>query len=457
MMRAPTLAGLLSLALLVGCVGGEPPAEGPTAAAEVAPAALLQGSWQVRMSVDAARARFEQHEGWAALFQREHPTALAAFAATPPEGRGLARVHAELAAIYTQGVGMGAQAARHVYGTDRMPEDPPQVDYLLGEAAALVGDCAGARAALDRLSGADPQLSAAAAWWRARAAGEACGGHVPPDAPLPGVLATPLTPGVDPGLPVLPVWRAPDAAGGVLELAELGALSSLAAAHEAAARAAAPDDGPMIDLLLAPWDLPGAAARAVTVPEMVDDAWLFGGFALHPADLGFFAALRVDGIAAVGAWATRSALAATLQPAVVDGVVQIERVQDLAAGLRAQLLAQMVATTGGVEQGYHRPFADLALLSVLRAGMLAADAAGQYRDAGVLRVLTLERASGPLADPVFLVSTAAWDAGNRSPLRPQEIVHAHLTRFPALALARYPLDALHIRLGRTAAPATPLH
>jgi hypothetical protein len=116
-----------------------------------------------------------------------------------------------------------------------------------------------------------------------------------------------------------------------------------------------------------------------------------------------------------------------------------------------------MAIASGSVQSYHPVFSQMGELAVLRAGMLVADANGQYRDAGILRINAFERSDGPSRDPVFLISTAAWDAGNRSPLRAQEIVHGLVSRYPSIRAARYPLDALHIRLGRTAAPTTAVH
>jgi hypothetical protein len=114
-------------------------------------------------------------------------------------------------------------------------------------------------------------------------------------------------------------------------------------------------------------------------------------------------------------------------------------------------------TASGSAQPFHPGFAQMGEVAVLRAGMIVADANDQYRDAGILRINALERSDGASRDPVFLISTAAWDAGNRSPLRAQEIVHGLVARYPFIRAARYPLDALHIRLGRTAAPTTAVH
>jgi hypothetical protein len=115
-----------------------------------------------------------------------------------------------------------------------------------------------------------------------------------------------------------------------------------------------------------------------------------------------------------------------------------------------------MAAAGGGVQAFHRPFAEIARVAVLRAGMLVADGAGQYRDAGILRINALERSNGPAGDPVFLLSVAAWDAGNRNPLRAQELIHALAKAHPALEAARIPLDALHIRLSRNTASGGPV-
>lgn len=458
------VVGLAVCVLATGCLdtdgdGSTSPAE-PVAAS--VPEALVDQTWQVRMSADAVRAPFEQNPAWASLFMRKHPEALAGFAQSPVEGRGQARVHADYASLYRQAALMGANATRHVYGTDRQPEDPPTVDYMVGVSSALVRDCEAARASFAKVSadkGPKP-LGDALAFWTKAAAAEDCAAALTLAAapPLPGVPTAP--PGATaPTIDGLPHWRFDTGAadGGTIEMGELASLVVLADFHEQAALAAAPEaERSLVHALVAPWDLPGAPARELALPESVDDAWLFGGFAPAAGDLVFLAAVRSEGPAAVAAHASTSVLAASLAPAVSDGAVDVEAVIDQAAGLRRQLEARMLAVSGS-NQGFHRAFADLGEAAVLRAGMFVADAADQYRDAGVLRVNALERATGPGADPVFFLSTAAWDAGNRSPLRAQDIVHSHLSRFPAIAAARYPLDALHIRLGRNSAPATPLH
>ena len=116
-----------------------------------------------------------------------------------------------------------------------------------------------------------------------------------------------------------------------------------------------------------------------------------------------------------------------------------------------------MADIGGGEQGFHRPFALRARVAVLLAGMIVADANDQYRDAGILRLNALERMEGIGIDPVFALSVAAWDAGNRNPLRPEDILHQFGATYPALVAAKAPLEALHLRRSRNATPTTPVH
>ena len=451
-------AWMCAALLLASCVGDEQaaPVEAPVTTSAL-PAGLVAESWPVRLAVDVARAPFEAHPGWGLLFTRKVDEAVPAFAAEPVQGIGLARAHLDLAGVYRNAVLLGVNATRHVYGTDRLPQDPSDVDFVLAEALALAGDCAAASAKLAQppaLAAAKPRAAALATW----AAGPGCPADVAvfAAAPFP-VVAEPVQPGVLPAISTEAAYRFPLVDGGSdLEGAELGAVLALSMWHEAAARAAAPEASAVIDAWLAPVRLPGEVLPPVGAMGTLSDEWLFGSFVLSPGDLGFTAAARVDGLAAITAWQDRSLFAATLAPAVRDGQLVPELVLDQSAAL-SRALRDGMATAAGGGQDFHRTFADIAVVGLLRVGALVADAAGASRDAGILRVNAFERAAGPAADPVFLVGLAAWDAGNRSPVRAQEIVHLNLPRFPALGAARYPLDALHLRLGRTAAPSAPVH
>jgi len=69
----------------------------------------------------------------------------------------------------------------------------------------------------------------------------------------------------------------------------------------------------------------------------------------------------------------------------------------------------------------------------------------------------LERMESVGIDPVFAMSVAAWDAGNRNPLRAEEILHKFRSSYPALSAAKPSLEALHLRRSRNAGPANPVH
>jgi hypothetical protein len=427
----------------------------------IAPEVLVARSWPVQMSNDAARRPFEEHAGWGAVFKRDLPAALKAFDADPGEGRGLARMHADLSAVYGQAAWMGANATKHTYGTDRQDTDPVEADYLYGVAMALIADCSNASSALSKVSPTDVSHAPFHGYWQTWAAAEGCPADLDSEAlaALPGVRIS-LEAGTDPELPPLPhhSFLERSDTDRTVEAGELTHLVALSIAHRQAALDAAPEtERHLVDVRLSPWRLPVLGTSEPAVPlESVDNSWLFLEFALIGSDLYFLDAAKQDGLAAVEAWKDRSILASALAPAVTSEGLDIEAVIDRAADFRVQLKDAMHKVSG-TPMPFQSGFAQIGEVAVLRAGMLVADSNGQYRDAGILRINAFERSDGPGRDPLFLISTAAWDAGNRSPLRAQEIVQGLVSRYPSIKAARYPLDALHIRLGRTAAPSTAVH
>lgn len=450
-----TLARGLLLGLTLIACSGEPAQTGASASASQAvTGALVERTWQARMADATARAPYEGHPGWGALFQRNHDEALAAFAADPGDGRGLARVHLEQAIVYRQAARLAANATLQVYQTDHQPEDPAEIAYLVGVSKALLGDAAGAKAALASLPPGSVVAAQAGAWSGWLGAGAAW----PPDAALTGFPGQPgeVTPGQAPSPGELPHYRFKEqsAEGREVSATDPTSLYLLSRWHEAAARKASPADDALITALLALWRLPLEPAPA-DAPTEVPDAWLFASFVLAPEDVGFLAAATTQGVAAVTAWQDRSPLAAAVAPAIEGGQVVPDKMLDQSAWLGSQVEQAMSGRAGQVE-AFHRPFAELARVGALRAGMVVADANGQTRDAGILRINALERSMESAADPVFFSSVAAWDVGNRNPLRAQDLLHGLLSRFPGVEVARYPLDAMHVRLGRNAAPATPV-
>lgn len=444
---------VFSVTLGVACVEEEVPGVVSLGSEASLPVALLDSAWPVRLADDALRAPFESGAGWGAYFQRDHAAALEAFVADG-DGLGVQRVHADLAALYEQAALLAAHATEHAYGTGVQAGDPAETAYVVAVARGVKGECGEAG---DALAGFTPDAGLAAPAAELRAWVSAGCGAVDGLAslPAPGALG-PVSVGVDPVVETLPHYtfaeQTPEALA--VEVGDPAALAQRAAWHRAAALEAGAAPA-VLDQVLAPWTV--AAPDGAASLNEVEDGWLFGGFALSAADLAFLQDARQNGLAAVAAWAPTSLLAAALSPAVVDGTVDPQRVLEEALVVRKALSDAMVAKSGG-KKGFHDPFAKLGQLAVLRAGMVLADGNDQYRDAGILRINSLELSEGPGAgDPVFSVSVAAWDVGNRNPLRAQEIMHRLVGAYPALGAARYPLDAMHIRLSRNAAPAIPVH
>ena len=453
---------LVALLFSVGCSDGNSDESDRSSAAKVvAPPELVASSWPVQMSDSARRAPFEQHAGWGAMFKRDLPSALAAFQADPGDGRGLSRVHADLAAVYRQAAWMGAQATRHIYGADRHPTDPLVADYFLGVSLGIAGQCSEAQAALARVDPVPSELAAHHTWWTAWSSHDSCP-RLPTADELSGLPGAPIlvVAGADPDVGEVPRWTFSEQSDSALDVhsGELTSLLQIALSHEERAlEVAPPADKPLVKARLGPWRL-GLEGEVDTgeLPAEVDVAWLFLDFALVGADLGFLAAAERDGLSAIDAWKDRSLLAAAMVPAVDGDKLVPDIVIDQAADLRIQLRNAMEATSG-TPMSFQAEFAKIGEVALLRAGMLVADANDQYRDAGILRINAFERSDSSARDPVFLMSTASWDAGNRSPLRAQEIVHGFVSRYPSVRAARYPLDALHLRLGRPAPPSTAVH
>jgi hypothetical protein len=130
---------------------------------------------------------------------------------------------------------------------------------------------------------------------------------------------------------------------------------------------------------------------------------------------------------------------------------------DAAATVGSAIEEAMATANGGQVDSFHRPFADYARAGVLRAADRVAKARNQGDNSGRLRINAFDRSIGNATDPVFSMFLAAWDAGNRNTPRASEIVHQLLPSAPGLHVARAPLDALHIRLSRSAAPGVPMH
>ncbi len=452
---------------LLAC-GGETTEASSTAAANASGAMgvlapdVLGSTWQVRMAVAATRAPFEGREGWTGWFGGRRVAPLEGFVAEK-DALAQARAHTEFAAAYRQAAVLAAHATVQVYGVDAQATDPAETSYLVGVSGAVLNDPAW-RAKLGAASSS--KVAAVAAQDKAWAAWAASGATWPADAPTasgPGAPAADVG-GSTPDAGTLPHYALPERGGSLLvDAGDPGTLWSLARWHEARARALAPDAAALVDALLDPWRVPAEAKSASVVPEVVPDPFLFMSSSTNRGDIAFLADLARSGVSAVATHAKNSPYAAIAQfctqaPAAGGNpVLSVDCVLDESAALGRAVEEGMKGANNGVEEGFHRAFADFARVGALRAADRVAVAMGDLDTAGRLRINALDRTTGPATDPVFLASVAAWDAGNRNSVRAEEIVHGLLPELPGLDAARIPLDALHVRLSRNAAPGRPMH
>ena len=377
----------------------------------------------------------------------DYSQALSAFS----DDVGKARMHLEYAGLYRQALLMYAHATHHVYGETREDTDPVEVDYLLGVSRWVRGEASSAEA-FSALP-ADSALAARSAAW------EQTAGWPPVlnAEDFPCALGA-AQPGQVVELTGLPHYQLAEHSkeGLVVDTADPTCLFLLSDWHERAAGTLSGDPA-LISQLLSPQRLPVEPPPSVELKPL-DDAWLFASTSLTASeDAAFLSDASVRGLEAVAQWSAQSPLAAALAPAIVDGAVVPDMVLDQAADFRKQLLPAMAERSGSTED-FQIAFAWMARVAVLRAGVVVADANDQYRDAGILRINALEQMDAMKAslnltkDPVFAMSVAAWDSGNRNPIRAQQLIHGLLGRFPSLTAARYPLDALNIRAIRNAGP-----
>lgn len=417
--------------------------------------ALLTKSWPVRMADDTLRARFEGHPGWRAVFEQDLAVALPAFG-DAQDGRGLARVHQGLSDLYRQASLLTASATIEAFDSDASETDPLDLAYVIGVSHAIRGDYEKASQHL----GATPSNSVfserAASWTAALSQAE----RIPKLEVLSEISGSlgDVQPGVEPTIDLAPDAEVPERTekGRLLAITDPTRFLTRSAWHSAAAAASAPPtDAGVLDQISARYST--APPTQTTHPELpLDDAWLFASADLVASDVSFIAEAKSAGIAAVSTWSDRSVLAAALVPSIKDGAVEPQAVLDAGLALQKQLQA-MMADVGGGEMAFHRPFAQRARAAVLMAGMVVADANDQYRDAGILRLNALERQEEIGMDVVFAISVAAWDAGNRNPMRPEELTHQFKSSYPALSATRAPLEALHLRRSRNAGPSNPVH
>ncbi|MSP54688.1 MAG: hypothetical protein EXR69_03650 [Myxococcales bacterium] len=485
------------LIAIFACIGEPAPTAPPPMQAvwSAVPAALLASTWQVRLAPDQARLDFEGRDSWSAYFKGDRVGALAAMA-TDGDSPGLQRMHGELAAMYEEAALLAAQSVKQAYGVDGQPTDPLEMAYLLGQAGVILADPSLIQRFGECGASTVPGLAARdAAWakWRDDAAAGTASKWPNNDVPgRPGDVVVGQVPGLGPVPSYVFPERTPEKLA--VQAADLMSVWELSIWHARAVVQASGADvptGPLAlinahripGLGLADWrDAVGLAAVPTVAPHgppSVPDAMLFLGPYTTGGDLALAAALQEPGSAgeAVAAHLSDSPYAAIIQscttataviaaptlpteqgarPGSVPSGISINCILDQSAAFGTAIQDGM-ATAAGAPQGFHRFFADQARAGLLRVSADAAFAVGDTDTGGRLRLNAIDRAVGKAYDPVFALQVAAWDAGNRNSVRATELVHPLVEQVPGLDIARVPLDALHVRLSRNAAPAVPMH
>lgn len=404
------------------------------------------------MAKNEVRGPFEGRAAWVSYFSGRRDEALRGFVAEsdPP---ALARLHTEYAALYRQAALLAANATVQVYVADRQPSDPAETDFLVGVSGVFLAQPESAAKLGSSSSSTVAAVKAKDALWAAWAASRTEGAVPDEPAGLAAINgAAGELPGGDYPLLKLPLVGEP----GAVESGDPGELWALSRWHEAKAIEADPAAVETIAQVLDLFRLP-FEAKVERTAASASDAWLFMSPYTSAADLHYLANLA-QGRDTTTTMATQSVYAAAVAGCTTpEGATNVDCLVDEAAIVGKSIEVAMASNNGGQVDGFHRSFADFARAGVLRAGEMAARSRGEAEASGRLRINAFDRSIGSAADPVFYLSLAAWDAGNRNTPRAAELVHQLLPSAPGLHVARAPLDALHIRLSRNAVPGVPMH
>jgi hypothetical protein len=415
---------------------------------------VVDQAWVVQLSTNEALAPFLGNPGWATyVMKRQYRTAMGQFAGQG--GQPLARVHEDVASLYRQAALLAANSLVETYGKTPASEDPIGIAHLLTVSHIILGDLAAAKSAAAKMAdvGDDPTVPWHAPWkvWLDS------GGTWPPDlSALPVEIMEP-TPGQWPGAGKLPHYQLPEQSdeGRLRDMGDPGILVALALWHTATARVAAPDQAKQLDTYSARYRLP--IEGTVSEPVNLSLAFLFGSDYGFASDAGFLTeTLHVKADVDLQKWAGEgSGLSQMVLSNLTDGVLDAQGMADAAADYRGQLVVRATVKTDGSIQVFHRTFAGMARIGALRTAAEYAEALGDHETSGKLRILAME-AEGSMetsnkdyaANPLGMLSLAAWDAGNRYPTRALDILHNLVRRYESLETARFALDALALRVSR---------
>jgi hypothetical protein len=237
------------------------------------------------------------------------------------------------------------------------------------------------------------------------------------------------------------------------KVSDPSALLALALWHERVAVATAADEGELARLYAARYAL--AAEPDVSHRGELPLEFLFGSDFASPADAAFLQDV-LDGGTLQGTFPSgetlesyqdRSVLAVMTHASQRGDQIDSEKALDQAADLRRAVL-DAATTKFGKIGAFDRQLGDIVSVGALRSLSLIAEVLGDREAGGILRINAWERSDAHTACPVAIMALAAWDAGNRYPIRATEILHRQTRRYTSLEVARFGLDALAIRVGR---------
>jgi hypothetical protein len=418
----------------------------------------IEAYWMHRFVDSQKLTPFVGDAGWQSYYTRDFQDAMRGFT-----GEALARHHLEHSSLYRQALLMHSNASKNLYTEYKSEEDPIQSQYILAVASIFLGEFDEAQKILERFP-TDSTLDDHVRQWKVWLSSDK---KSTPE--LSGFFFS--EEGAQQNSP--PTWNEqqysfslPDEAP--YSVSEGTALWLLALWHQKQAEDLLKETEYGTDLIhqwLAPWRLPFEGSFAPKPTEKVlsvSDDWLLFGFYLQPEDIAFSASIQNDPLIALKNWKTKSPLAKLLNSCVKESLLEPECLVDASMLLEEHIRTENKAATKDIPieelnaELLYETFPSFARYSLLRMGAHFALCNKQSRDSGILQLMVRE-ASGPLRDPVFLTFFSAWEAGNNSTLRAQDLVHELSSEFSPLQSARVPLDFLHIRLGRNAVPSGASH
>ena len=409
----------------------------------------LDRTWVVEVATEEGLAPFASEPGWVSLvMKRDLREAVQQLGHRG--GLAAARAHVDAAALFRQAALVAGHSFVEVYGRTPNPTDPAGAAHLAAVGYALRAEWALASTAslqVRQVLG-DPTRPWHAPWQTTL--DQADGQGWPPTLETLPLELPPRKVGRWPVVDPTQHYTLADRTPGIPARRPMGdpsALVALAQWHDAVAAEAAGEALPLLQAYRVGDRWPADADVAAAGPSPL--ALRFGSDLLVPEDADFLVALHgTQGAAAVAAHSDRSLLAWIAAEAQGAQSLEPELAEDLVQDLRDDLVRRSRGRTEGQTQAHHRQFADIAMVGTLRSLAQVAEVQGDQEAAGKLRISAWERSRGATADPVGLLSFAAWDARNRYPLRALDILHAQTKRYPSLEVARYGLDVLGLRVGQ---------